>query len=287
MLNHTLLIRKDGTRLPVADAAAPIINSKGEILGSVVVFRDVSKEREIDKAKTEFVSLASHELRGPIAAMNWNSEMLMSNDFDKLTPKQREYIKVTYQSGQRMSELVNALLNVSRLELGTFVIEPKKADIFEIAKICIKEIEPQLLLKKLHFKTKFDKEIPEIMADPKLLGIVFRNLLTNAVKYTPIGGKIEFVIEQENDGIMIKLIDTGIGIPKNQQDKIFTKLFRADNVKIVDPNGTGLGLYIVKEILDHSGGKIWFESKLGKGTTFYVSLPLSGMTKKEGTRKLI
>lgn len=185
-----------------------------------------------------------------------------------------------------MVELVNALLNVSRLELGTFVVEPEPTDIVEVAKACAKEFKLQISEKKLVLQEKYDPDIPSISADPKLLNIVFGNLLSNAVKYNPDGGSIKLSISKANGRLSIVVADTGYGIPKNQQDKIFSKLFRADNVREKDTEGTGLGLYIVKSIIDHSGGKIWFESKENKGTTFYVTLPLAGMKKKEGTKAL-
>mgnify|MGYP001586672363 CR=1 FL=1 len=154
------------------------------------------------------------------------------------------------------------------------------------------------LEKKLVFREKYAPNISIILADPKLLTIVFQNLLSNAVKYTPAKGKIDLTIDKQKNDILITVADTGLGIPKHQQDKIFTKLFRADNIREVDPSGSGLGLYIVKAILDHSGGKVWFKSPARnasqsdaggeekKGTTFYVSLPLSGMAEKEGTKQL-
>ncbi len=124
-----------------------------------------------------------------------------------------------------------------------------------------------------------------MQADPKLLRMVVQNILSNAVKYTPEGGKIELSISlADKKNILLKISDTGYGIPKNQQDRIFTKLFRADNVRDKDTDGTGLGLYIVKSIVENSGGKIWFKSsgeEENSGTTFYVELPLDGVKKSK------
>lgn len=284
--DHTILINKTGREIPVENSAAPIKNIQGEIGGCVVVFRDVTHEREVDKAKTEFVSLASHQLRTPLSIINWYAEMLLSGDAGQVNENQKKYLEEAYKASKRMVELVNALLNVSRLELGTFVVEPKPTDIVEVAKVCAKELKLQISEKKLVLQEKYDPDIPSISADPKLLTIVFGNLLSNAVKYTPDGGSIKLSISKANGQLSIVIEDTGYGIPKNQQDKIFSKLFRADNVREQDTEGTGLGLYIVKAIIDHSGGKISFESEENKGTTFYVSFPLEGMKKKEGTKVL-
>lgn len=287
MVNHTMLVRKDGIRVPIAEAASPVRDTNGKILGAVVVFRDVTEERQVDKAKTEFVSLASHELRTPLSTINWYAEMLLSNDLGELNPKQKQYIKEAYQASQRMVDLVNALLNVSRLELGTFSIEPELVNVVKIAQTCVEELRPQITRKKIKFLEKYDSSLPLIKADPKLMSMVFQNLLSNAVKYTTSGGKVTFNIKKNDQNMLIEVADTGIGIPKYQQEKIFSKLFRADNVKRMDSSGTGLGLYIIKEIMDHSGGKVWFKSSENKGSIFYLSLPLSGMNKKTGTRKLV
>ena len=287
MANHVLLVRKDGQTLPVADSAAPIKDSQGNMIGCVVVFHNVTKERQIDKAKTEFVSLASHQLRTPLSTINWYVEMLLSLDVGKLTPKQREYSQEVYHASQRMVNLVNALLNVSRLELGTFAVEPKMVNIVNIAKNCLKELTPLILKKKLIFKFIYDKSALMVKVDPKLMAIVFQNFLSNSVKYTQKDGKIVLKISKTENSVLISVSDNGIGIPLEQQKNIFEKLYRADNAKKFDPDGTGLGLYIVKEIIDYTGGKVWFKSVEGKETTFYTSLPLTGMFTKKGNKKLI
>jgi two-component system sensor histidine kinase VicK len=128
--------------------------------------------------------------------------------------------------------------------------------------------------------------VPILKLDKKLMDIIFQNLLSNALKYTPEGGKINLKIKKGARDVTVAVIDSGYGIPLHQQDKIFSKLFRADNVRQKDTQGTGLGLYMVKSIVEHSGGKIWFKSKENKGTTFFVSIPLKGMKKKEGSKKL-
>ena len=298
MANHTLLITKDGQKIPVADSAAPVKDAHGEIMGCVVVFRDVTHERDVDKAKTEFVSLASHQLRTPLTSIGWYVEMLQSGDAGILNNKQKEFLSEVYTGNKRMVELVNALLNVSRMELGTFIVEPEPTDVVKLAQSVADEQKPQIEAKKLKLSEKYSKDLPLFNADPKLLRMVAQNLLSNAVKYTPDKGKVGFDIwlakkgdevgwkKVKEESVAITVSDTGYGIPAAQQEKIFTKLFRADNVREKDTDGTGLGLYIVKAIVDHSGGAVWFESVENKGTTFYVTLPLSGMKKKEGAKTL-
>ncbi len=210
--------------------------------------------------------------------------MILSGDVGAVVPEQRKYLEEVYQGNQRMVELVNTLLDVSRIELGTFFAEPKMTDTILLAQSVIDEQRSMIEKKSLSIVAKFSKNVPMFSIDPKLLRMIFQNLLSNAVKYTPPKGKIEFAITSDaKKSLNIKISDTGYGIPKNQQSKIFSKLFRADNIRDKDTTGTGLGLYIVKSIVETSGGKIWFESPGEKftensGTTFYVTLPL----KKKG-----
>jgi PAS domain S-box-containing protein len=276
-VGHTYYyVRRDKTKFPLAIMATPVVLN-GKVIGAIKIFRDITSERAIDKAKTEFVSLASHQLRTPLSTVNWYAEMLLAGDVGELNEKQKKYLDEVYRSNQRMVELVNALLDVSSLELGTFVIEPEPTDIIKLAQSVVDEQKPQMDAKKMIFSTSFEEGISLMQADPKLLRMVVQNILSNAVKYTPEGGEIELVIlSVDKDNVLLKISDSGYGIPKNQQAQIFTKLFRADNVRDKDTDGTGLGLYIVKSVVQNCGGKIWFQSQSGEtvhGTTFYVTLP--------------
>ncbi|PCI21333.1 hypothetical protein COB64_00420 [Candidatus Wolfebacteria bacterium] len=292
--NHTVLIKKDGSKVPVAGKVAPIKNKKGKIIGCVIAFRDVTKEREIDRAKTEFVSLASHQLRTPLSTINWYAEMLLEGDIGKIDSGQKNYLEKIYRNNKRMVALVDALLNVSRIELGTLAMDLKSIDIQKASEDLISEFIPQIRNKKIKIKTNYDKDLPHIHTDLKFIRIIFQNLLSNSIKYTPADGEILLTIEKSNSHILITVSDTGYGIPENQESMIFTKLFRADNVKEYDTDGTGLGLYIVKSIVRQLKGKIWFDSLMftrvvaGKkeryGTKFYVSLPIDIMEKEKEPR---
>jgi signal transduction histidine kinase len=178
------------------------------------------------------------------------------------------------------------LLNISRIDLGTFAVEPEPCDFCAIAKSVMAELQPMIAAKKMAVKTDCDDDLPPINADIKLVRIIFQNLLTNALKYTPEKGKVTVSIAKQGRDILIKVADNGYGIPEEAKSKIFTKLFRADNIREVEAEGTGLGLYIVKSIVEQAGGRVWFDSLESKGTTFYVTLPLSGMVKKTGSRAL-
>jgi signal transduction histidine kinase len=211
--------------------------------------------------------------------------MLLAGDAGKITKEQKDYLEEVYSSNKRMVELVNSLLNLSRLDLGTFTVNPEACDLTEISKNVLKELSSIIKTKKMKIEQDYEKGLKEIKVDKKLTRMIFQNLLTNALKYTPDKGKVSVSIKQEEKNILIEVKDTGYGIPKKDQPKIFGKLFRADNVKN-ETDGTGLGLYIVKSILEQSGGRIHFVSEENKGTSFFVKIPLSGMKAKGGTREL-
>ncbi len=274
LTNPFYYIRKDKSRFPTSSIVAPVVLG-GKIVGAVEVFRDITKEKEIDKAKTEFVSLASHQLRTPLSTVNWYSEMLLAGDAGEVTSNQKKYLEEIYRGNQRMVELVNTLLDVSRIEMGTFIVELKSTNIVRLVRSVVEEQKPQIDDKKITFLSSFEDNIPLMQADPKLLRMVIQNLLSNAIKYTPDKGRVEVSLFLDNKkNVILKISDTGYGIPKNQHNKIFTKLFRADNVIGKDTEGTGLGLYIAKSIVEQAKGKIWFESDENKGSTFFVVLPL-------------
>ena len=293
MRHSTMLVRKDGNRISVADSAAPIQGQKGKLQGAIVVFRDVSKERALDKAKTEFVSLASHQLRTPLSAVNWYVESMLHGDVGKLNETQIEYLQEVYRGNQRMVELVSSLLDVSRLDLGRMVNKPQPTDLGALVKDIQKELKPSIEAKHQRVVARVEPKLPDIYGDPKLLRMIVQNLMSNAVKYTPEKGTVEATVRRaklddlskaklHHGGpfLFLSVKDTGYGIPKEQQGKIFQKLFRADNVRKMDMEGTGLGLYIVKQVAEKLGGEVWFESIESAGTTFYVVLPLKTIVYK-------
>lgn len=244
------------------------------------------KLREVDRMKTEFVSIASHQLRTPLSAIKWFLEMLLDGDAGKINKEQRDFLQQAFDSNTRMISLVNGLLNVSRLEAGRIAIEPVPTDLVKLCQVIINESKP--LISAHHLKFKFTKpaKIDKINIDPKLISQVVANLLSNGIKYTPGKGKVELKISIEKPNIKISVVDSGMGIPRNQQSKLFQKFFRADNAVSKETEGTGLGLYVAKSVVEASGGKIGFNSEENKGSTFWFTLPLSGSKKMKGEKGL-
>jgi PAS domain S-box-containing protein len=301
VVDYPLTIQSsDGKHIDVLFNAALYKDEKGIVLGVFAAARDYTKIKKaneltelankelksLDLAKDEFVSIASHQLRTPLTALKGYTGMLLDEDPGPINDKQREYLGEIKGANDRMIGLITALLNVSRVDLGVFVVEPEPINLGEVAESVLKELKGNSDAKKLRVTTDFEKDLPLLNADPKIIRMVFQNLLSNAVKYTPPEGTISLVIKKNPPMMLISVTDTGYGIPDDVQQKIFTKMFRADNARTKDPNGTGLGLYIIKATVEQTGGKIWFESKENKGSTFYVSLPLEGMKKKEGSKRL-
>ena len=286
MQNHTVLILNDKSQIHVANSASPIHSPEGEIVGCIVVFKDVTREYEINKVKSEFISLASHQLRTPLTAIKWSLETEMDGDIGKLNNKQREFMLDAYEASLHMTDLINSLLNISRIETDKLTVRPKKTDLIDLGSKIITELKPVSQEKKQTVKFIKKMNASQIKTDPQLLKEIIGNLLSNAIKYTPEKGKIELTIAAEGEKISIEIKDNGMGIPKSEQKRIFEKFFRASNITHLDTEGTGLGLYISFRLTKLIGGDIQFKSKENQGTTFKLSIPKKGIQAKPGEKGL-
>ncbi len=248
-----------------------------------------SQIKRLERIKTEFVSVVSHQLRTPLTAMNWYLEMLMAGDAGKVTSQQKDYLEEIYRSSNRMVGLVNDLLNISRLESGRLRIAPEAVNIAELIQGIIKELEPLTRAKNCDVLFENIVKQPTVPVDPRLMRQVINNLLTNAIKYTD-GKKrncyLAVGLKEDSRNLLVTVADNGIGIPAAVQSRIFEKFVRADNAIKAEAEGSGLGLYIARMIMEASGGDISFKSKEGSGTTFTVRIPKAGMEKREGEKGL-
>lgn len=271
--------RKNGGKYDALLRISPVLDVAKRIKYFIGVEKDITQEKAVDRSKTEFVSLASHQLRTPLSAINWYAEMMLNGDIGGVNKELKEYLKEIYDGNQRMIELVNDLLNVSRVDLGTIEINIEKVDVLELAEDVLGDLAPKIKLKNVRIIKHYDPKLKPIKSDAKFLRIIFQNLLSNAVKYNRDNGKVYLTIAKKGFKLFIEIRDTGMGIPQHQQNKIFTRLFRADNAKEKVTEGSGLGLYLIKLAVEKGGGKIWFESQEGKGTAFFIDMPINGWAK--------
>jgi signal transduction histidine kinase len=246
-----------------------------ERIGFLIVLHDISREKLVEKMKTEFVSLAAHQLRTPLSAIKWTLKMLLSGDLGKINKEQQEFIGKTYNSNERMIHLINDLLNVTRIEEGRYLYRISEFPIGDLMDSVINNLKEKIQAKKIKFNyNKPRKSLPKIKADREKIEIVVQNLIENAINYSAVGGSVTVSMDCDKLNLKFLVKDTGMGILEHQKPRLFTKFFRGENAAKMDTQGTGLGLFMAKNIIKAHGGKIWFESKWGEGSTFYFSLPL-------------
>ncbi len=269
---HLTILRKNQTLLPVMLMVTPLLQ-ENTLLGSIVIFLDVTEERQTDYMKSEFISLASHQLRTPLSSLRWYLELLTGETDVQLTGEQKEYLQEVQKASSQMASLLDTLLRVARLDEGGILIERKTVDVIDLLDRLFDEIRQGNHDAKLSFVSALPKGPLMLSTDPVLLPIVVQNLVTNAMKYSPQGGAITIGIREEKDTINITVTDQGVGIPPEEQERVFEKFFRAKNIRHMLTSGTGLGLYLSKRIMDSLGGHLSFVSEQGKGTVFTATVP--------------
>jgi PAS domain S-box-containing protein len=248
--------------------------SFGRHKNGLLTLVDITKQKEVDRAKTEFVSLASHQLHTPISSMKWNIELLVSKRFGDLSEPQYAYVEKIERALGRMEAIIKDFLNVTQLELGTVVTDIAPLNIVEEFEDMFEEQTGRINLKHITIERDYGEESVIIMTDKRLFRTAIGNLISNAVKYTSENGIVRVrCAALDGRTITIEVSDTGIGIPTEDQEQLFTKFFRATNARAEEPDGTGLGLYIVALALKFLGGSVTFISRKDEGTTFTVVLP--------------
>jgi signal transduction histidine kinase len=269
---RTLYQQKNGSLLPVHVTISPIIFRKRPI-GAIEVFRDLTAEIEADKLKSDFISIASHQLRTPLSAINMYTSMLRDGLAGDMSKEQLPYVQTILTSVERMNVLIDTLLNITRIEAGGIVINPRMVRVDDLVREMLTEFVPAAQAKSITLTSQIPESMEPISTDNLLIKEICANLLSNAIKYTPKGGSVQFELTETPKEVRWKVSDTGYGIPESDQKNIFLKFFRAENITNKDVSGTGLGLYLIKNIAESLGGELWFESTENVGSTFYFSLP--------------
>lgn len=258
------------------------LKTESEDKGILVIMHDISRDKLIESLKTEFVSIAAHQLRTPLSSIKWTISMILNGDVGPVNEEQRDFLKKTYESNERMIALINDLLNVSRIEEGRFLYKQEPIQMEDLVKNIINSEAELISLRKIKLEFNIPSmPLPKVYIDKEKMGLVVQNLLENSIRYTGEGGTIEISLQKKDNNIVFEIKDSGVGIPKSQYNRVFNKFFRGENVMKMETEGTGLGLYVSKNIVEAHKGKIWFESEENKGTTFFFQIPSIKEKKEE------
>jgi len=241
---------------------------------AVIIIRSFERLAEANRMKSEFISVVSHQLRSPLSNLRWAIELLMSGKLGKIEEKQLEYFKILKENNSRMRELISDLLTVSRIETAKLALKKKGFSLEELVKKLISEYDPFAKASNVQITFSAAADLPQVVSDPFQIRLVIENLVDNAIRYIKDRGKVEIKLSKEENGVRFSIKDSGVGIPEKDQKYIFQKFFRSENIVRYQTQGSGLGLYISKEIIKRSKGKMGFKSQEGRGSTFWFTLPI-------------
>jgi len=244
-----------------------------------IITNSFERMADASRMKTELVNIVSHQLRAPLTNIRFSLDFLTFDDKDDslikpITPtEQNEYYTIIKENSARMNELVNNLLTISRIESGNFPLNKQNVSLAKITQGLIGKFKAYIDASNIKVSLDIKGETKDVFTDPLWIEQAVENLLDNAIKYTKGGGEIKITIEQKDGKINFGIEDQGMGIPQEEQKYVFQKFFRSRNVSKAKTHGSGLGLNIVKKVVELSGGRVWFRSQEGKGTTFFFVLP--------------
>jgi len=265
-------VRGNGLLVPVSVTVSPIFLDKKPV-GAIEVFRDISEELEVDRIKSEFISIASHELRTPATAVKAYLGMLLEGYAGDLTPGQLDFIQMAYDSNERQLKILNDLLYVTKTESESVNLKLSVVDISELTASVIERMGEMVASRKQNIALALAKDVVA-KVDVSFMRMVIENLVSNASKYTPSGGKIMVSVVNKRKAVEISVSDNGVGINPNQMHKLFKKFSRIDNSLSTEVSGSGIGLYLVKQIIELHNGNIKVKSIPNKGSVFTVKLPI-------------
>lgn len=253
---------------------AQIKDDKGQYLGTMKVFNNLTREKMIDQMKSEFIKIAAHQLRTPLSAVKWAIKMVLDEDAGGLNQEQKNILSKGYISNERVITLINDMLNVSRIEEGNFGYKFESCNIMVVVDLLLENLKPLLKQKDIDLSTNISHQVIVADIDQEKIYMALESLLTNAIKYSPPKSSVALELQKGEKLLTIRVKDKGMGIPAADQGKLFTKFFRAPNAVKVETDGSGLGLFIVKNIIEKHGGDVSFKSEEGKGTEFVCTIPL-------------
>jgi PAS domain S-box-containing protein len=254
-------------------SASPILGAEGASLGRVAVMRDVTHFKELEQLKTEFVATVSHDLRAPLTFMRGYATMLPM--IGALNVKQKDFVEKIIGGIEHMTRLIDDLLDLGRIEAGIDLVrEPSRVE--DLVHGAVEPLRMQAVNKQLALHVELPPGLPGVYVDATLLRQAIANLVDNAIKYTPQGGSVHVSCEARDDSVVLAISDTGVGIAQADQVRLFEKFYRVKQRDTASIRGTGLGLAIVKSVAERHGGRVWVVSRLGRGSTFYLSVPANG-----------
>ncbi len=265
-------VRKDKTRFPIALKVSPFFAKNG-VVGTVAVFRDVTREKELEKMRVDFLSLASHQLRTPLSGTKWLIETLQRGTLGPITDKQRAYLDELYESNERMIKLASDILSVVRLESAAAVVEKKDLLVRDILANIKRQMDS--VAKSAQVSLQMTSAVDQdrvVHTNEDMLMNILESLIFNAINYSPVGKEVVVSVFGGDGNVVFAVQDSGIGIPAEEKQHIFGRFYRASNAKRMRPSGTGLGLYLVSVLAKRISAVIWFDSEENKGTTFFVRI---------------
>jgi signal transduction histidine kinase len=273
-MTATFIVSRSYDEPEVIVVAEGLVVSIIFLIGNFII-RQIEEMAKLNKLKSEFVSVASHQLRTPLAAIRWETELLLSKLDKGLSEKQCKSINTVNILATRMTRLVNDLLDVTKIDQGRMILRKERVDVAETVDEVVDILLPLVKAKKMNIVVKKKNKILSALSDQEKIKLVIENLISNSIKYTKSRGKIEISLSKNAGFVVFSIRDNGVGIPKSQQRHIFSKFFRSDNIVKYQTEGTGLGLYIAKSIVEQSGGRVWFQSREDVGSVFNFSLPVA------------
>jgi len=275
---------KDGRVYDAEVRVVPLVGANGSVKHCLVMERNVSDARQLERAKREFIALASHNLKTPLASMRWYAEMLLDGDAGSLKQDQREYIEEVLQGAKRMNDLIHTWLSITSIDLGTYTCEEKRVAVETVVERTVEELAARAQSMQVTVTHTPPVSPCVIIADEEVLHTIVHALLKNAVKYNRVGGSVSIELKQcavgdecggrvfTSEQVLLAVHDTGIGVPIDEQGMVFQQFFRGSNVEQQQSQGAGLGLFYARELARLCGGTMWFSSS-EEGSDFYLALP--------------